>query len=82
MAAGCLPAAGLTDILLEDKAVVTPCMHGFCYRCIWRWLTTHKRVCPLCKAKADSGGPCGRQPRGPAGCAALHMACAWRELRQ
>lgn len=42
-------AAGLTEILqLEDKAVLSSCMHVFCVTCISRW-AAKKRVCPLCK---------------------------------
>lgn len=42
-------AAGLTEILrLEDKAILSSCMHVFCVVCISRW-AAKKRVCPLCK---------------------------------
>ena len=41
--------AGLADILnLQDKAVVSSCMHAFCLHCLLRWLD-YKRSCPLCK---------------------------------
>ena len=41
--------AGLADILnLQDKAVVSSCMHAYCLHCLQRWLD-YKRSCPLCK---------------------------------
>lgn len=46
---GLFTAAGLTEIRqLEDKAVLSSCMHVFCVVCISRW-AAKKRVCPLCK---------------------------------
>ena len=46
---GVSACAGLADILkLQDKAVVSSCMHAFCLHCLLRWLD-YKRSCPLCK---------------------------------
>ncbi|KAL4437117.1 hypothetical protein ABPG75_004256 [Micractinium tetrahymenae] len=45
----------LVDIIeLSEKAVVTTCMHTFCHSCIDRWLSHHKRICPLCKQRVSS----------------------------
>ena len=30
--------------------VVTQCGHLFCWPCLFRWLNTHHRDCPVCKA--------------------------------
>ena len=44
-----LTTAGLTEIVqLQEKAVLSGCMHVFCVACISRW-ASKKRVCPLCK---------------------------------
>lgn len=43
------------------RSTVSACLalalqHEFCHSCIWRWLSNHKRFCPLCKARVSSGG--------------------------
>jgi hypothetical protein len=46
----------LASFKQEDRAVVTKCMHHYCFRCISRWLfVEHKRRCPLCQQSIDAG---------------------------
>eukprot|EP00887_Chlorella_sp_A99_P005305 scaffold1.g5305.t1 len=44
----------LTDVVhLEERALLSPCMHAYCHACIKRWLE-QQRTCPLCKGRVAS----------------------------
>jgi len=44
------------DKMREEK-VSLPCCHSFCDTCITNWFK-HKRICPICKMKADEEKLC------------------------
>ena len=70
------------EICLEtpSEPCVTQCGHMYCWRCIYRWLTTGHETCPVCKAHVEEstlvplygrgrprpeGGAGGAVPRRP-----------------
>lgn len=46
----------LDDLIRQDKAVLTPCMHEFHHACVAKWLFSFaaRLACPLCKAPPAS----------------------------
>lgn len=39
----------LDTLGLREKAVATPCMHHYHFRCIGRWIAGGKQDCPMCR---------------------------------
>lgn len=39
----------LDRLELNEKAVVTPCMHHYHFRCLGRWIAGGKQACPMCR---------------------------------
>ncbi|KCV72487.1 hypothetical protein H696_00082 [Fonticula alba] len=59
----------LDDFVDGDQLRVLPCKHIFHIDCVDPWLTTRKRLCPLCKADCTdevsiTGGPGGESQAG------------------
>ena len=42
----------LSDVVDRRAAVITACLHAYCFRCIRKW-SDLKRKCPLCNSHFD-----------------------------